>query len=73
MKKFLCSLAILSIVLGIASVAMAKSFSDVKSTEYGGAIDILSELKIVDGYDDGTYKPTKAVKRSEMAKLIIIA
>ena len=67
MKKFLCSLAILSIVLGIASVAMAKSFSDVKSTEYGGSIDILSELKIVDGYDDGTYKPTKAVKRSEMA------
>lgn len=73
MKKFLSSLAILSIVLGMTSMVMAKSFSDVKSTDYKGAVDILSDLKIVDGYTDGTYLPKKAVKRSEMAKLITVA
>lgn len=73
MKKILTSLAILATVFGMTSVAMAKSFTDVKNTKYEGAVNILTDLKIVNGYEDGTYKPNNSVKRSEMAKLIVVA
>lgn len=73
MKKVLGFLAILATIFGMSSMAMAKSFSDVKNTKYADAVDFLSELKIVDGYEDGTYKPSNSVKRSEMAKLLIVA
>ena len=73
MKKFLCSIAILATVLGITSTAMAATFKDVKNTKYEEAVNILTELKIVNGYEDNTYKPNNSVKRSEMAKLIIVA
>lgn len=73
MKKLLGVLAILTTILGTSNVLFAKSFSDVKNTKYEESVDILSELKIVDGYEDGSYKPTNSVKRSEMAKLLIVA
>ena len=37
---------------------------------YADAVLWASENKIVDGYSDGTYKPTKAVTRQEMAKIL---
>ena len=37
---------------------------------YADAVLWASENKIVDGYSDGTYKPTKAVNRQEMAKIL---
>ena len=73
MKKFLSSIAILATVLGMTSAVMAKSFSDVKNTKYENAVEILSELKIVNDVTDKEYMPNNSVKRSEMAKLIIIA
>lgn len=37
---------------------------------YADAVLWASENKIVDGYEGGTYKPTKAVTRQEMAKIL---
>ena len=37
---------------------------------YADAVLWASANKIVDGYSDGTYKPTKAVNRQEMAKIL---
>ena len=37
---------------------------------YGDAVLWASANGIVDGYSDGTYKPTKAVNRQEMAKIL---
>ena len=37
---------------------------------YADAVLWASENKIVDGYADGTYKPTKAINRQEMAKIL---
>jgi len=36
---------------------------------YADAVLWASANKIVDGYEDGTYKPTKAISRQEMAKV----
>lgn len=73
MKKVLGFLAIVATVMGMSTMVMAKTFSDVKNTKYAEAVDILSDLKVVSGYSDGTYKPGNSVKRSEMAKLLIVA
>ena len=34
------------------------------------ALPISSEKKIVDGYEDGTFLPTRAINRQEMAKVL---
>ena len=54
-----------------ASVSFAKSFSDVAGTAYAEAVDVLSALKIIDGYEDGSFKPENTIKRSEAAKIIV--
>ncbi len=44
---------------------------DVVGTKYDEAVSALVALDVVNGYEDGTYKPEKNVNRAEMAKLII--
>lgn len=73
MRKVLSFLAIVATVVGMSTMVFAKSFSDVKNTKYNEAVDFLSDLNIVSGYEDGKYKPNNSVKRSEMAKLLIVA
>ena len=55
-----------------ATASFAKSFTDVASTaSYAEAVDVLSALEIVNGYEDGTFGPDKTIKRSEAAKMIV--
>ncbi len=55
-----------------ATVSFAKSFTDVASTApYAEAVDVLSALGIIDGYEDGSFQPEKTIKRSEAAKIIV--
>ncbi len=79
---------VLSIVLSIAMVvclaptmafaattsAQANAaYSDISGTACEGAVNVLSALKVVDGFTDGTYKPEQTVTRAQMAKLIVTA
>lgn len=76
---------VLSIVLSLAMVvcmmplsvfaASAKdaAYSDIAGEKCEGAVNVLSALGVVDGYEDGSYKPANIVTRAEMAKLIITA
>ena len=77
---------VLSIVLSLAMVvcmmpltAFAAStnnnaeYSDIVGEKCEGAVNVLSALGVVNGYEDGTYKPANIVTRAEMAKLIITA
>lgn len=73
MKKFLVVLSILILTLSLSSVVFAKEFSDVKNTKYSDSVEMLTELEIIAGYEDNTFKPEKEIKRSEMAKLLIVA
>lgn len=55
-----------------ASVSFAKSFTDVASTaSYAEAVDVLSALGIINGYEDGTFGPDKTITRAEAAKMIV--
>ncbi len=74
MKKVLSFALVLALVLGSFAMVFAADFSDVKAgDQFNEAVNVLTALEIVSGYPDGTYKPGKVVKRSEMAALIINA
>ena len=75
---------VLSIVLSLAMVVCmmpltafaasnSASYSDIEGEKCEGAVNVLTALGVVDGYEDGTYRPSTTVTRAEMAKLIITA
>lgn len=47
-------------------------YSDVKSTDwYNNAISTLSNMGIIDGYPDGTFRPNAGITRAEFAKIAV--
>ncbi len=75
---------VLSIVLSLAMVvcmmpltafaaSSSASYSDIAGENCEGAVNVLSALGVVNGYEDGTYRPDTIVSRAEMAKLVITA
>ncbi|MBE7021859.1 MAG: S-layer homology domain-containing protein [Ruminococcaceae bacterium] len=67
-----------AILAGIMTVGMAfSSFaalpSDVVDSPYEEAIETLSALDIMIGDDDGMFRPTDSIKRSEFAKVAVEA
>ena len=86
MKKVLAIVLSLSMVLGSFGFAFAAeddtsktkstkstNFSDVVGTDCEDAVKVLTDLNVVTGYDDGTYKPENIVTRAEMAVLVVNA
>lgn len=75
MKKVLSLVLALSLVLSTFAFtpAFAASVDDVAGEACEDAVNVLVDLGIVSGYEDGTYKPENIVTRAEMAVLIINA
>ena len=48
-----------------------QKFSDIKYHRFANAISNLAEKEIINGYDDGTFKPEKLINRSEALKIIL--
>lgn len=73
--KNLKKIAALVIVLAMAlsSVAFA-AFSDVDATSsYAEAINVMSALGIINGYEDGTFGPEKTITRAEFTTMLVNA
>jgi len=49
------------------------AFSDVSGSPFKNAIDALEKSGVVEGYDDGTYKPDQMVNRGEFLKIVLEA
>ncbi len=73
MKKIITILIIMLIVLSVMiAPAYAVNFSDVPQAHWAYTyINELSDKGIINGYQDGTYKPEKNVTRGEFFKLIM--
>lgn len=71
MKKVLSLVLVIAMVLSSMSFAFAGTFTDIADTDYAKAVETLTALGVVTGYEDGTYRPDKTVTRAEMAKLIV--
>ena len=69
LKRLIALVAVFAMAL--TTIASAASFSDVaEDSAYYEAVETLTKLGIIDGYEDGTFKPEQTVTRAEMAKLL---
>lgn len=73
LKKVIASVAALAMSLSCFT-AFAADFSDVEATaSYKNAIDTLVALEVVNGYEDGTFKPEAEITRAEVTKMVVAA
>jgi hypothetical protein len=61
------------IAAGVLSVGVVSAFDDVTDDyEYLDAVEYLYENEIIEGYDDGTFKPSNDINRAEFLKVLIL-
>ena len=71
MKKFLSLVLALVMTMSLVTIsAGAKDFTDADKVTYDDAIEVMSELKVIDGYTDGSFRPTVELNRGAAAKII---
>ena len=68
-KKVLALVLVVAMVMAFATVSSA-AFTDAASINKAEAVDVLSALGVINGYEDGSFKPEGTVTRAEMAKMI---
>ncbi len=70
-KKTASAILIFLIMLMLCPVTFAKSYLDVPyGTRVYDAVDYLSEMGVISGYEDGLFKPDGEITRGEAAALI---
>jgi hypothetical protein len=72
-KKILAVALAAAMILGLASVAFAASFSDTEGHARETAIKQLAGLGLLAGYPDGTFRPENPITRAEFAKVMVYA
>ena len=70
MKKLLALVLALAMAFGTFSFAAAAP-EDVVGTDYEEAVVRLVALGIIDGFEDGTYRPDEQVTRAQFAKIVV--
>jgi hypothetical protein len=76
LSRVLSLALVIALSLGLVVTAGAideyKKFTDVADVEddYLEAVDVLTALKVFEGYEDGTFQPKREVRRAEAAKLV---
>ena len=71
MKKFLSLVLALVMTMSLVTVsAGAKDFTDGSKIQYPEAVDVMSAVKVIDGYTDGAFKPSDTLTRGAAAKII---
>lgn len=75
-KKLLCmSLTVVMLVLCLSSVAAAGNgtkFSDITDDKiYSSAVKTLNLMGVINGYEDGTFKPDQNVTRAEFTAMLM--
>ena len=66
---------VLALVLAFAcafTMFAGAAFTDSADVSQTEAVDMLTALGIIDGYEDGSFRPDETVTRAEMAKMIYV-
>ncbi|GAB2671580.1 S-layer homology domain-containing protein [Paenibacillus thermoaerophilus] len=57
-----------------AAIASGREFADVAADDwFAGEVRLAAELGLADGFEDGTYRPDRAITREQMAALLVRA
>ena len=71
MKKFLSLVLALVMTMSLVTVsAGAKDFTDASKINYKEAVDVMSAVKVIDGYAEGDFRPSATLTRGAAAKII---
>ena len=71
MKKFLSLVLALAMAMSLVVInTSAAEYTDDQDITYSEAVDVISEIGIVDGYTDGSFNPTNGLTRGAAAKII---
>ena len=71
MKKFLSLVLALVMTMSLVTVsAGAKDFTDNSKINYSEAVDVMSAVKVIDGYAEGDFRPSTTLTRGAAAKII---
>ena len=71
MKKFLSLALALVMTMSLVTIsAGAKDFTDNSKITYSDAVDVMSTIKVVDGYAEGDFRPANTLTRGAAAKII---
>lgn len=73
LKKVLSLVLCLAMMLSIMVVGAGAAFDDQDKIENGTAVDFCSALGIINGYEDGSFRPEGTITRAEMTKMMAIA
>ena len=80
LRKILCAVMMLTLLLSMLSALAAatngnaNAYSDVDAgSQYHTAIEYLSELGVIDGYLDGTFRLDGEITRAEFCKIIMMS
>lgn len=71
LKKTLAVVLAFAMILSMGAISTFAAYSDVEAgTKVYEAVGILSNLNILTGFEDGTFKPDETVTRAQMAAII---
>jgi len=74
MKKILSFVLVLAMVLGSVAMVFATEYPDVTDdADCAEAVNVLSAVGVIEGYNDGTFKPEKTITRAEAIKIVVAA
>ncbi|WP_426451692.1 S-layer homology domain-containing protein [Paenibacillus sp. S-38] len=60
--------------LGLTPMTGSSSFSDVESSDwFSSTVNSAVYAKIIDGYEDGTFRPNATINREELAAMVVRA
>lgn len=71
MKKIKLVITILVIITMFNSVALAKTFNDLDGHWAKEVIEKMSDKGVLNGFEDGTFKPNESVTREQFAKILV--
>lgn len=71
-RKVLALVLVVATLFSFTAMTSAKTYTDEASISYNEAVDVLSYVGILNGYEDDSFKPTQTISREEMAKMIAV-
>ena len=73
MRKILKNILFISIFLVVSCTSFVFAFSDIENHWAKNSIEELTERGVLNGFEDGTFRPNSSVTREQFAKILVEA
>ena len=70
LKKALCLVLVLSMVMGIGVIGAGAAYSDADQIEYQEAVDVMTAIGVMQGVGENTFDPDGTFTRAQAAKML---